>query len=267
MKVRKLIILLLSGALLYAFSSCRIIRPSEMLRTNKDYPISTFEAPQQEYVLKPYDNITLRVSPNIGETYFLGSATNATGSTSNSSYQHNRQGFTFPIEFDGQIKLPVLGRIPIAGKTIRDAETYLEELYGEYFQNPFVLLSVDSRKVMIFMNSGTTAKTIYLPVEHLTLIEAIAQIGGLSSISKSHKIKLIRGDLSNNPKIYYWNISTINDLQGVNCYLEANDIIYIDSKPQYITRALREITPYLTAATTVLTIYGVFFKFKGLGGN
>ena len=230
-----------------------------MLQTNRNYPVSTFDPPQPEYVLKAYDRISLRVSPNIGEAYFLGSATDV-GST----YQQRRQGFDFPIEFDGQVKLPILGRIPIAGKTLREAEAYLEELYGDYFQNPFILLSVNNRKVMIFMNSGTVAKTIFLPVERLNLIEAIAQVNGLSSISKAYKIKLIRGDLTDNPTIYYWNISTIEDLQGSNCYLEADDIIYIDSKPQYVTRVLREITPYLTAATTILTIYGVFFRYQKL---
>lgn len=241
------------------FTSCRSLRPSEMLKTDEDYPISTFESSKYEYVLKPYDKIALRVSSNIGESFY---SVKDVGSASTESYQRNLNGFEFSVEFDGTIKLPILGRIPVSGKTIREAETYLEEKYGDYFVNPFVLIEVTNRKVFIFMNSGTIARTIDMPSENLTLIEAIAETGGLTDISRSYSIKLIRGDLTNNPEVYYWNISNIADLKNSNCFLEANDIIYVDSKPKYVSRVLVEIAPYLTLTTTLLTIYGVFFKLR-----
>ena len=226
-----------------------------MLQTDEEYPISNFEATKAEYVIKPYDKISLRVVSNIGESFF-----SAGSSEQGASYQRNQQGFEFPVEFDGQVKVPILGRIPISGKTVREVEKFFEEQYAQYFVNPFVLVQVTNRKVMIFMNSGTSATTISMPTENLTLIEAIAQTGGISEISKAYRIKLIRGDLTKNPEVFYWNISNLSDLKNSNIYLEANDIIYIDSKPQYVLRVLKEISPYLTLATTLITVYGVFFK-------
>ncbi len=238
-------------------NSCQTLRPSEMFQTDENHTVTAFEPSKLEYIIQPYDKISLRVVSNIGESFF--SAPNS-DQGSGSDYQRNQQGFEFPVEFDGKIKVPILGRIPLSGKTVRQAELYLEELYGEYFINPFVLVEITNRKVMIFMNSGTNATIVEMPSENLTLIEAIAQIGGISEISRSYKIKLIRGDLTKNPEVYYWNISNLADLKNSNIYLEANDIIYIDSKPQYVSRVLREASPYLTLVTTLVTIYGVFFK-------
>ena len=243
-----------------SFSSCRALRPSEMFQTEKDYPVSSFEVSKKEYVIKAYDKISLRVVSNVGESFFgTGNMSGSSGGGSSSSYQRNQNGFEFPVEFDGMVKVPILGRIPISGMTVREVEAFFETEYGEYFVNPFVLVQVTNRKVMVFMNSGTSASIIEMPTENLTLIEAIAQSGGISDISRSYKIKLIRGDVTENPEIFYWNISNLSDLKDSNLFLEANDIIYIDSKPQYVTRVLREVSPYLTLATTLITVYGIFF--------
>lgn len=253
----KIIFIIFFAILIVSLNSCRSLRPSEMFQTDDEYPESTFEASKTEYVIKPYDKISLRVVSNVGESFF--GTGNMSGEGSSASYQRNSNGFEFPVEFDGQVKVPILGRIPISGKTVREAEEFLEEQFGEYFVNPFVLVQVTNRKVMIFMNSGTEANIIEMPTENLTLIEAIAQSGGVTDISRSYKIKLIRGDLTKNPEVYYWNISNLTDLKDSNIFLEANDIIYIDSKPRYVFRVLTEISPYLTLTTTLVSIYGLYF--------
>jgi len=255
MKIRIILFLSIIIAFL-TLNSCQTLRPSEMFQTDETYPVSGFEPSRQEYIIKPYDKISLRVVSNIGESLF--GTGNASGGTQTN--QTNQQGFESSVEFDGLVKVPILGRIKISGMTVREAEAYMEKEYGAYFVQPFVVLQVTNRKVMIFMNSGTTASIVEMPSENLTLIEAIAEVGGITDISRSYKIKLIRGDLTKNPEIYYWDISDLTDLKDSNIFLEANDIIYIDSKPQYVVRVLREISPYLTLATTLVTVYGVFFK-------
>lgn len=236
------------------FNSCKILTPTEMLMEDANHPISSFEPSKMEYEIQPYDILSIRVVSNTGESFF------GTGGTE-ASVSRQRRGFTFPVEYDGLVKFPVLGRIPIAGYTIREAEAFLEEEFGKYFVNPFVFLTVTNRRILIFQNKGASATTMAIPSDRFTLIEAIAGIGGLSGTSKAYRIKLLRGDITDNPKIYYWNIRTLADLQGSNILLEANDIIYIDSRPQYVNRVLREISPYLTLITTALSVYGIFFRF------
>jgi polysaccharide biosynthesis/export protein len=247
-------ILFLALVLLVFTNSCKILRPTEMFIVDDDYPISNFEPSKKEYVIQPYDKISIKIVSNDGESFF------GIGSGGTSSSQRNQSGMEFPVEFDGLVKVPILGRIPIINLTIREAEQMLEEKYGEYFVDPFVLISVTNRTVLIFKNSGTSALTLTLDNDKFSLIDAIARTGGLTDISKSYSIKLIRGDLTDNPKVYYWNIRTLNDLEGTNLLLEANDIIYINSKPQYLNRVLRDISPYLTLTTTIVSMYLLFSR-------
>ncbi len=259
---RKYIVLVII-AIVAMLSSCRSIRPYEMLRNSKDYEVSEQEPSEIEYRIQPNDRLNIRVLNNNGQAYF-GFGGGTTGGTSNFNITNNNQNNNgFPVEFDGKVKLPVLGRIDISGKTIREAEDTLEMLYSEYFPDPFVLLNVNNRKVTVFMNGGSRVQTVAMTNNQFTLIDAIAACGGLTEISRAYRIKLIRGNLTDKPKIYYWNVSSLETLDGTNIMLEANDIIYVESRPQYVTRVLREISPYLTLVTTLMSVYGVIVTVKG----
>ena len=260
--MRKKYIVLVIIAIATMFSSCRSIRPYEMLRNSKDYEVSEQEASEIEYRIQPNDKLNIRVLNNNGQAYF-GFGGGTAGGGSNFNTTSNSAGGGFTVEFDGKVKLPVLGRIDISGKTIREAEDTLEMLYSEYFPDPFVLLAVNNRKVTVFMNGGSRVQTVGMSNNQFTLIDAIAACGGLTEISRAYKIKLIRGNLTDKPKIYYWNVSSLETLDGTNIMLEANDIIYVESRPQYVTRVLREISPYLTLVTTLMSVYGVIVTVKG----
>ena len=258
---RKYIILIII-AIMASMCSCRSLRPYEMLRNSKDYEVSEHETSEIEYRIQPNDKLNIRVLNNNGQAYF-GFGEGTTGGGSNFNTNNNQNGGGFPVEYDGKVKLPVLGRIDISGKTIREAEDTLETLYSEYFPKPFVLVNVNNRKVTVFMNGGSRVQTVAMSNDQFTLIDAIAACGGLTEISRAYRIKLIRGNLTDKPKIYYWNVSSLETLDGTNILLEANDIIYVESRPQYVTRVLREISPYLTLVTTLMSVYGVIITVKG----
>ena len=125
--MRKRYIVLVIIVIATMFSSCRSIRPYEMLRNSKDYEVSQQEPSEIEYRIQPNDRLNIRVLNNNGQAYF-GFGGGTTGGTSNFNTTNNQSGGGFPVEFDGKVKLPVLGRIDISGKTIREAEDTLEML-------------------------------------------------------------------------------------------------------------------------------------------
>ncbi len=232
------------------FSSCKLLNPSKMFDTPADYQYSEFKDLDKEYKIKPFDKLQVIITTNDGANLI-----NYKGG-SNSQMQG---GMEYIVEYDGKVKLPSLGRIEIAGLTIREAEKKLEKEYSSLYQSPFVIIKVTNRRVFIFADGGTDGSVLNLEEENTTLIEAIAQTGGLSFDSKSYKIKLIRGDINNSPEVYIYNIYNLKDMQKANLLLKANDIIYIESKPRYATRILTEISPYLSLTTTILLVYGMFF--------
>lgn len=230
-------------------SSCRTMTSNEMFRTDAEFKYSEFKPSEKEYKIQPFDKLDIRIYSNDG--FKLVDVSQTT--------MMQQGNLNYLVEYDGKVKLPTLGRVELSGKTIREAESFLEEKYKEFFVDPFVVISVTNKRVIIFSGGASAGKVISLNNENYTLIEAIAESGGISDFSKSHQIKLLRGDL-NNPEVFLFNIRDLKDMKTANFLLQANDIIYVETRPKYASRILGEITPYLSLLTTALFVYSLFLK-------
>lgn len=229
--------------------SCRTINSNEMFKTDAEFKYSEFKPSEKEYKIQPFDKLDVKIFANDGFKLV---------DVSQSSIQVQTP-INYLVEYDGQVKLPTVGRIQISGKTIREAESMLEEKYKESFVDPFVLITVTNKRVVVFSGGSSNGKVILLTNENYTLIEALAEAGGITDFSKSHKIKLLRGDL-NNPEIFLFNVRDLKDMKNANFMLQANDIIYVEARPKYASRIITEISPYIGLLTSALFIYGLFLK-------
>ena len=227
-------------------SGCKVLDPSRMMRTDMSYQFDTAEENHNEYVINVYDKLDIRVYPNNGVQLVDG------GSTVTNNSNNNITGYL--VESDSTVKLPILGRVNLVGMTVPDAEAMLEARYQQYYQEPFVKLSITNRRVVLFKAGSTSGTILSINNEKFTLIEALAQAGGLSDASKAYRIKILRGDIKN-PKVYLYNISTLEDIRNSNLVLQSNDIIFVETRPKYIRRVLSEITPYVSLINTVLLVY------------
>lgn len=251
----KRIISLISGlALVLLLGSCRVLHPSQMLSTGKNYPYADLpkEVSPEEYRIAPNDELMINVATNGGERLLdpvSGTMGGAQGAISN----------TYLVEFDGMVKLPVINRIKLSGFTLREAEKALEEKFVYYFNKPYVQVKVTNNRVIIFPGGlGGSAQVLRLENPNTTLFEALAKAGGISD-GKAYRIKLIRGNL-NDRKVYLIDLSKIDGLRQADIVLMANDIIYVEPVNKVPQAILAEIAPYLSLFTTLLLIYSLFIK-------
>ncbi|MDD4574823.1 MAG: polysaccharide biosynthesis/export family protein [Bacteroidales bacterium] len=237
---------------LVAFSSCGIVNPTQMLRTERGFKYDKFSdtvfAP--EYILSPNDEFTFMVYTLDGERlieYTQG----------NQNSQNRAQGSSYVIHRNGTAKLPIVRETKLSGMTEQEAEEYLEGMYSEFLNKPFVKIQVTNKRVIIFPGGdGGNAKVVNLVNNQTSLFEALALAGGIND-GRANKIKLIRGDLKN-PQVYKIDLSTIDGMKEANLTIQANDIIIVEPRAKIAQKILREITPYLTLVSTMLVIYGLF---------
>ncbi len=225
-------------------TSCKVFRPNDLFRTDHAYPYSDFKPGETQYRIKPYDKLSVQVFTNDGFRLIETSGVQGT---------IQQIGIEYLVDKDSTVKLPTIGITNLVGLTIREAELFLENKYSQYYQKPFVKLNVNNRRVLVFKSGSTAANVVDITNENFTLIEALAVTGGIDDYSKAFRIKLIRGDL-NKPQVYYYNIRNIKDMENANFFLQANDIIYVESRPRYASRFVMELTPYLSILSTVLLI-------------
>lgn len=231
--------------LLMCITSCNIFKPSLMLRTgsNFDYNIVP-DSVQSEYEIASNDRLSFRIFSNDG--FQLIDLTNFTAQRGTMA-----SSFDYLVEHDGMIKLPIIGRIKLAGMTLRKAEMLLEKRYAEFYKKPFVMLNATNKRVIVFPGTEGAAQVIALANNNTTLIEALAISGGISG--KANKIKLIRGNPSN-PEVYLIDLSTIRGMEQGGMVLQANDIIYIDPLIKPAETILNILNPYLSILTTIILI-------------
>lgn len=245
--MRKLLLLLF----ILPFFSCRTLNPSLMFKTGNDYSYATdsIKTKSSEYLIAPQDHIEIKIFTNDG--FKLVDVTQNTIGVNQSVY--------YLVEPDGSVKLPLIGKIQLKGMTIHDAERLLEEKYTFYFVTPFVILRVTNRQVLIFPGDGGTGTVVNLPNENTTLLEALTIAGGVHARGKAYNIKLIRGDLKN-PQVFLVDLSTMEGIKKSNLIVQAKDIIYVEPSPEYSTKVLAQITPYVSILTTVLLVFNLLKK-------
>ncbi|MBK7182985.1 MAG: polysaccharide biosynthesis/export family protein [Bacteroidetes bacterium] len=245
--MRKL--LLLAGIALL-FSSCGWLNSSIMLKTGKDYKYS--KAPDTtknaDYIISANDVIEFRIFSNDGFKLIDLTSLNQM----NRDYQMNNR-MDFLVEFDGNVKLPILGRTKLLGLTVREAELMLEEKYASYYVKPFVLMSVQNKRVIVFPGNAGDAKVIPLLNNNTSLIEALALAGGISDDGKAHKVKLIRR-INDKDEVYLIDLSKIEGIKQANLVLQANDIIYVEPRKKIGSKVLAEIAPIVSLLTSSLII-------------
>ncbi len=258
--LRKLLWIL---SLATCFSACNI-NPSVLFKTPKDYPYVTDQTiGNVEYRISPNDILGFSVYSNDGQklvdlTTVSSSLTSTTGSTNQSN---QRTLIPFSVEPDGNVKLPIIGKVKIKDLTVRDAEKMLEQQYSTYYVKPFVTIQVLNRRVMVFPGLGGAGRVINITNENTTLIEALAMAGGVAQTGKARKIKLIRGD-TRNPQVILVDLSTIEGMKQSNLMLQANDIIYVEPIPRVSQEVLAQITPLVGIITSALLIYNIIVGFK-----
>jgi polysaccharide biosynthesis/export protein len=253
---RLFLLFLLAGTL----NSCRILNPSRMYKAPKDYNNYTAlnDSIREDYRLGVNDKFSFQMYTNDG--FRIIDMTTIESNANNSNAVQNYT-LNFLIDGDGMAKMPVIGRVKIAGKTAREAEIFLEGIYSKDYKRPFINIVALNKRVFFFNGAGSTGKMINLTNNNTRLVEVIAEAGGIAPTGKAYQIKIIRGDYLN-PQIIKVDLSTIDKVKQANLIMQSGDIVYVESRPQYANALASQITAYTTLITSVVTLIALLRLLK-----
>lgn len=133
----------------------------------------------------------------VGVTLFTGvSASPAQGGTFNPSARGTQLG-TVKVDGAGDIQLPYIGRLAVAGKTTSEIERMIEQGLRGLSQRPQALVSVKENAHNIFYVSGDVRQpgryTLALPRERL--LDSLARAGGTVNQPDDMVVRVTRGGI------------------------------------------------------------------------
>ncbi len=238
-----------------SFFSCRTLAPNRMFQSPDGYAYATdsMRAKKTSYQIVENDRLEMHIFSNDG--FKLVDITSS-GGVNPAALVPN---ITYLVETNGEVKLPIIGRIYVKGLTISEAEDLLQKKFAKYYNEPFVILRVTNRHVLVFQGDGGAGTVVELHNDNTSLLEALALSGGIPDNGRAYRIKIVRGDLKN-PQVHLVDVSTLDGLKNSEITVLSNDIIYVEAAANYKQRIWQQITPIVGIITAVLLVINIVQK-------
>ena len=211
--------------------------------------------PTEEYRISADDKISFTLTTNNG-TAILESMSGV--SNEKNTVQNNVE---YVVRSNGTVELPLIGKLNIEGLTVEECEDTLIALYSKEYKEPFVQVKVTNQRVIVFPGNGSDAKVIPLLNSNTTLMEALAQAGGITERGKANTIKLMR-KVDGKRQVYGIDLSTIEGLAYVDMIVQANDYIYVEPTPELGKQVANNVVPIVSLISSTVFIISAITLLK-----
>jgi len=212
----------------------------------------------QSYRIKPQDILQIRNLQDINYLVNTSQAGNTAAAGTNS------QGQTFQVEEDGEVALPVIGRLKVAGLTRVEAQKLVEDTYRKVLlKDPIIDLKIVNLKVTLLGEVKGQGNYI-LTKDKTTLVELIGEAGGLTDRSDAKSIQIIRGQ-EKKPEIINVDFDDIRAINDPRAILQSGDIVYVAlnkraARNDNLQNFSTVFKPALLLFNTALIIYTLIHK-------
>ncbi|HEY9003093.1 MAG TPA: polysaccharide biosynthesis/export family protein [Mucilaginibacter sp.] len=252
--------------LAFTFSSCALRQQQLLFKERGPNPDSLNAVLKNsgngtsDYRIRSQDILQIRNLQNI--KYIVEETPTSQSNSANTTI--SQQGQTYQVEDDGDVALPVIGRIHVAGLTRAEAMKLIEDTYRkDVLKDPIIDLKIVNLKVTLL--GEIRAQGNYPLIKDKTsLIEMIGEAGGLTERANEKNIKIIRGD-PKNPQITEVDLSKTGTLADPRLILQNNDIIYIAENKRAVKNDQLQnfnttVQPVLLLLNTALIIYTLIHR-------
>ncbi len=217
--------------------------------------VLTIQRLQKPYRIQVNDLLSIRVKALDQELVgmFNPIGESNPGATGEESMYYD--GFT--VDQQGNIRVPTLGKINVLGLTVEEVQENVEkELLEQYFKeeaNIFVTVKLAGIRYTTLGEIGTGSQVVYK--EQVTIMEAVANAGGISEFGDMTDVKIIRQYPGGGEKIHNIDLTSIRATQSLYYYIQPNDLILVNPLPQ---KALGLGTTGIDTFRTVVSLVTVF---------
>jgi polysaccharide export outer membrane protein len=162
---------------------------------------------------------------------------------------------TFLVDSAGNIDYPQIGKLHLAGLSVREAKDLITVKLKDYLYQPAVEVRIMNFRVTMFGEVSAQGQ-LMSSMSRLTIVDAIAAAGGIPITGRRDNVKIIRdgGRITG-----FVDLNSKNVFNSPFYYLKQNDIIYVEPsrvRRQEANEFLRFYLPTITSLiATGLSLY------------
>lgn len=231
-------------------SSKKFVYLNDMV-PGETYPINT----ESGTIVHENDRLDIKVScrnPELAVPFNVQTGAyqvSADGSVRSAGVDVLEQGYR--VDSEGNIVFPILGKINVAGKSLKQVSEEIAGLIeeGNYIKNPEVTIEFLNFKYTVLGAVGGKG-TFTVDGDKITIIEAIANAGDVTRDARLDRVAVIRM-VDGKQQIFYNDLRTADIFMSPTYYLQQNDIVYVEPK----TRPRNERTwQWVTFGTSLVSV-------------
>ncbi|WP_313264645.1 polysaccharide biosynthesis/export family protein [Sphingobacterium sp.] len=249
--------LILGSFTQFLVSSCGSRKEMVYLQQDSSFINTVYE----QYVpkIKPNDILTITVTaadPKVTIPFNLVSSFAAGGMTQQTDLALRP---TYTVDNDGNVSLPMLGKVRIGGLTRIEAIEKLKKELSVYINDPGVNMNFNNFRISVL---GEVARpgSFIMPSERVTVLEALGMAGDLTIRGVRKNVMVIRED-NGQKSIHRLDLTQQNTLSSPYYYLTQNDVVYVEPNKTQInssklgtnTNVIISIAGLLITVISVLT--------------
>ncbi len=162
------------------------------------------------------------------------------------------QGFT--VDAAGDITLPMIGKMHVAGLKSSELSVQLTEKLQLYLESPTVTVRIANYTVSILGEVARPAMYT-IPNERITIPEALALAGDMTMYGKRKNVLVIR-ETDGNRQYARIDLTKRDMFTSPYYYLRAGDILYVEPLPGRIIASDRvyQLSPIVISSLTLLVL-------------
>jgi polysaccharide export outer membrane protein len=245
------------------FSSCGTSKRFTYLQTQYPERDSFYVKKLTPYLLQPSDILYIKVSSALDKASqeFFNSDNSGMQTSMSSAQGSGLFLMGYSIDAEGNVNLPVMGKIMLAGSTVAEAKAKVQQMAEKYSSDARAEVKLLSFKVSII--GEVKSPGLYnIYNNNATLLEALALAGDLTMGGKRKNILILRA-FKDGTKTLKVDLTKRDLLSSEKYYVQPNDIIYVEPLRSAAFRArVGDYTIILsiisTAVTTSLLIIKAF---------
>ncbi|WP_455623232.1 polysaccharide biosynthesis/export family protein [Parabacteroides sp.] len=255
--------------LLILFSACSSMRQTTYFQDLTPGETELKASFPLDIKVQPEDQISILVSsrdPQLTSLFNLPIISQQVGQASlGGGSSRGLAGYT--VDARGEIDFPVLGKLPIAGKSRSEIAVFIKDklISGDYVKDPVVTVEFMNLKVSVLGEVNRPGR-FNIDRNQMTLLDAISLAGDLTIYGKRDRVMVLREE-NGAQRVYGVNLCSANQMYSSPAYyLQQNDVVYVEPNSVRSRQStlngnnVRTTTFWLSLASFLTTIGVLIFK-------
>ena len=174
--------------------------------------------------------------------------------------EESAQLLGYPIDGNGDIEIPFVGKVEVAGRTLSETKARLDSTFKDIVKDAAITVRLVNNYISIIGEVRTPGR---YPINKdlINIFEALSAAGDIELYGNRQKVQLIRPS-PYGPIVKEFSLADRSILTSEFYYVMPNDIIYVQPiKEKDFQNNAAIYTLFLTTITTALVIIGYFKAF------